>query len=71
MVDSSITNSLKSIKNNFNKQKWLTFIFQSQTPWTEHEINCQTERVNKGESGDQGKFVLYEESSGYRRDTYV
>ena len=32
-------------KNNFNKQKWLTFIFQSQTPWTEHEINCKTEQV--------------------------
>ena len=43
-MDSSITNSLKSIKN-FNKQKWLTFILQSQTPWTEHEINCKTEQV--------------------------
>ena len=71
MAGSSITNSLKSIKNNFNKQKWLTFIFQSQTPWTEHEINCQTERVSKEESGDQGKIVRYEERSGYRRDTYV
>ena len=27
------------------KKQWLTFIFQSQTPWTEHEINCKTERV--------------------------
>ena len=27
--------------------------------------------VNKEESGDQGKLVPYEESSGYRRDTYV
>ena len=27
--------------------------------------------VNKGESSDQGKIVLYEESCGYRHDRYV
>ena len=32
-------------KKQFIKQKWLTFMFQSQTPWIEHEINCKTERV--------------------------
>ena len=30
-----------------------------------------SKRGNKGESGDQGKIVPYEESSGYRHDTYV
>ena len=30
-----------------------------------------SQRGNKGESGDQGKIVPYEEISGYGRDTYV
>ena len=29
------------------------------------------QEVNKGESGDKGKIVPYEESSGYRLDTHV
>ncbi len=34
-------------------------------------VAARKREVNKGESGDQGKIVPYEESSGYRRDTYV
>ena len=34
-------------------------------------VEARKREVNKGESGDQGEIVPYEESSGYGRDTYV
>ena len=38
---------------------------------TESLTSQQENGKKKGESGDQGKIVPYEESSGYRFDTYV
>ena len=34
-------------------------------------VVARKQKVNKGESGDLGKIVPYEESSGYRCDTYI
>ena len=34
-------------------------------------VTVRKQVVNKVESSDQGKIVPYEESSGYRHDTYV
>ena len=34
-------------------------------------VATRKREVNKGESSNQGEIVPYEESSGYRRDTYV
>ena len=34
-------------------------------------VAARKREVNKGESSDQGKIVPYEESFGYRCNTYV
>ena len=34
-------------------------------------VAARKQEVNKGESGDQGKIVPYEENSEYRRETHV